>query len=115
MARANPGLGHRLIRGELARLGYPIAHSTVWESLNRAGIDPAPRHSGPAWGQVLSALAHRIACCDLLHVDMVLLNRLYALIFVEHATRKLHVAAVTANPTGSWAGQQTRKTGDGPR
>ena len=30
------------------------------------------------------------------------------LIFVEHATRKLHVAGVTANPDGGWAAQQAR-------
>ncbi|GAA2456286.1 hypothetical protein GCM10010191_89590 [Actinomadura vinacea] len=36
------GLGHRRIRGGLARLGYVIAASTVWEILNTAGgkLDP---------------------------------------------------------------------------
>lgn len=31
MAAENPTWGHRRIQGELATLGYPIAHSTVWE------------------------------------------------------------------------------------
>ena len=108
MARANPGWGHRRIQGELARLGHTIAHLTVWEILKMAGIDPAPRRSGPIWSEFLSAQAHRIISCDFLHVDTVLLNRLYVLIFVEHATRKLHVAGVTANPTGCWVAQQAR-------
>jgi hypothetical protein len=30
------------------------------------------------------------------------------LIFIEHGTRRLHVAGVTANPTGSWVAQQAR-------
>jgi transposase len=108
MARQNPGWGHRRIQGELARLGHKIAYSTVWEILKRAGIDPAPQRSGPTWGEFLSAQAHRIIACDFLHVDTVLLRRLYVLIFIEHGTRRLHIAGVTANPTGPWVTQQAR-------
>jgi putative transposase len=38
----------------------------------------------------------------------VLLQRLYVLVFIEHGTRRLHLAAVTAHPTGAWAVQQAR-------
>ena len=96
MARQNPGWGHRRIQGELARLGYKIAYSTVWEILKKAGIGPVPKRSGPAWGEFLSAQAHRIIACDFMHVDTVLLRRLYVLIFIEHGTRRLHIADVTA-------------------
>jgi len=41
MARENPRWGHRRIQGELQKLGFQIAHSTVWEVLNNAGIDPS--------------------------------------------------------------------------
>jgi hypothetical protein len=75
---------------------------------DRRGIDPAPTRSGPTWGEFLSAQAHRIIACDFLHVDAVLLRRLYVLIFIEHGTRRLHVAGVTANPTGSWVAQRAR-------
>jgi putative transposase len=108
MARENPSWGHRRIQGELARLGHVIAASTVWEILHAAGIDPAPRRSGPTWRQFLTAQAHAIIACDFLVVETVLLKRLYVLVFIEHGTRRLHLGGVTAHPTGAWAVQQAR-------
>ncbi|WP_306750722.1 hypothetical protein [Saccharothrix yanglingensis] len=43
LAGENPRWGHQRIQGELARLGHHIAHSTVWQILHDAGIDPVPR------------------------------------------------------------------------
>jgi transposase InsO family protein len=108
MARDNPSWGHRRIQGELARLGHKIAPSTVWEILPAAGIDPAPRRSGPSWRQFLSAQAHGIIACDFFTVDTVTLKRLYVLVFIEHGTRRLHLAGITAHPTGIWVAQQAR-------
>jgi putative transposase len=108
MARKNPAWGHRRIQGERARLGYAIAASTVWEILHAAGVDPAPRRTGPTWRQFLTTQAHAIIACDFLVVETVLLRRLYVLVFIEHCTRRLHVAGVTPRPTGAWAVQQAR-------
>jgi putative transposase len=84
------------------------AASTVWEILHSAGIGPAPRRAGPTWRQFLTAQAHAIIACDFLVVETVLLKRVYVLVFIEHGTRRPHLAGVTAHPTGAWAIQQAR-------
>jgi putative transposase len=108
LARENPLWGHRRIHGELTKLGVKIAPSTVWEILRAAGIDPAPRRSGPTWRQFLAAQAAGILAVDFLHVDTVLLKRMYVLVFIEHGTRRMHLGGVTTNPTGDWTVQQAR-------
>jgi len=108
MARDNSGWGHRRIQGELARLGHQVAASMVWEILNVAGIDPAPRRAGPTWRQFLAAQANAVIACDFFTVDTVLLKRVYVLVLLEHGNRLLHVAGATTNPTGAWVGQQAR-------
>ena len=101
-------LGHRRIHGELAKLGVMVAPSTVWEILRAAGIDPAPRRAGPTGRQFLQAQAAGILVVDFLHVDTVLLKRLYVLVFIKHGNRRMHLGGVTANPTGEWTMQQAR-------
>jgi putative transposase len=108
MANENPLWGYRRIHGELAKLGLKIAPSTVYEILRAAGIDPAPRRTGPTWRQFLQVQAAGIVAVDFLHVDTVLLRRLYVLVFIEHGTRRMHLGGVTANPTGEWTVQQAR-------
>ena len=99
MAQENPG--------ELARLGTRSPRPRCGRSCTLRASTQHP--GGPTrLGEFLAAQAHAIIACDFLVVETVLLKRLYLLVFIEHGTRRLHVAGVTAHPTGAWAVQQVR-------
>ncbi len=98
MAAENPRWANRGIHGELTHLGYKIVASTVWNILNQAGIDPASRCSGLTRKQFLTAQTEHIVALDFLHADTVNLKRLYALIMLEHGSRRAHLLGVGATP-----------------
>jgi transposase InsO family protein len=76
--------------------------------LRRHRLGPAPRRAGPTWRQFLREQAAGILACDFLTVETVGLTRLYVLFFVEMDRRRVHLAGVTAHPTGQWVTQQVR-------
>ena len=108
LAKENPLWGYRRIHGELTKLGLAVAPSTVWKILRAAGIDPALCRSGPGLAAVPGTPRPPGFAVGFLHVDTVLLRRLYALIFTEHGTRRMYLGGVTSHPTGEWTVQQAR-------
>jgi putative transposase len=93
---------------ELVGLGYLVAPATVWNVLHRAGLDPAPRRSGPSWWEFCRAQAATMLACDFFTADTVLLQRIYVFVVLEIGTRRVHVLGVTRHPTGEWVTQQAR-------
>ncbi|MFG2000612.1 hypothetical protein ACGFNU_15860 [Spirillospora sp. NPDC048911] len=71
-------------------------------------MDSAALRAGPSWRRFLAAQAHSIIAVDFFQVETVVLRRLYVLLFIEHGTRRVHLAGVTAYPSGEWAAQQAR-------
>ena len=71
-------------------------------------IGPTPRRTGPTWKQFLTGQARGVLAAGFVHVDTVLLRRIYALIVIERGTRRVDLAGSTANPHGTWTAQPAR-------
>jgi hypothetical protein len=108
LARENPEWGYRRIHGELAGLGVKVAASTAWEILKKAGIDPAPRRTGPTWSQFLRSQAETILACDFFTAGLLDGTQAYVLAVIEHAIRRVRILGVTLHPSGEWTAQQAR-------
>ena len=109
LARENPRWGYQRIVGELHGLGITVSATTVRKILRQAGLGPAGERAGLSWPVFLRAQAKSMLAVDFFTVETVSLQRVYVLFFVELASRRVHLAGCTANPTGVWVTQQARQ------
>jgi putative transposase len=108
LAKENPSWGYRRIHGELLVLGVKVAASTVWQVLTDTGIDPVPERASSTWAQFLRSQAEVLLACDFFETVTLTGARMYVLVVIEHAQRRIRILGATPHPTAAWVTQTAR-------
>ncbi len=108
MAKENPTWGYFRIRGELLKVGHTVAATTIRSVLVTAGIPPSGRRAELSWKRFLAAHAETLVVADFFSVDTIFFKRLYVLIYMHLATRRVLLASCTTEPNEVWVTQQSR-------
>ena len=101
MSMENPLWGAPRIHGELLKLGYEVAQSTVAKYMVKRRRPPSQ-----GWRTFLRNHAPDIAAMDLFVVPTIGFDLLYAFVIVRLGRRELVWINVTANPTAEWIARQ---------
>src|SRR6201982_1336644 len=101
MSIENPLLGAPRIHGELLKLGFEVAQSSVAKYIVKRRGPPSQ-----GWLTFLRNHAPDIAAMDLFVVPTIGFDLLYALIIVRLDRRDLAWINVTTNPTAEWVARQ---------
>jgi transposase InsO family protein len=102
MSLENTLWGAPHIHGELLKLGFTVAQSTVARYMAK----PGDGRSGQSWSTFLRNHLPDIAAIDLFVVPTIGFRLLYALVIVRLARRELVWINVTAHPSADWIAQQ---------
>ena len=101
MSIENPLWGAPRIHGELLKLGFEVAQSSVAKYIVKRRVPPSQ-----GWRTFLRSHAPDIAAMDLFVVPTVGFDLLYALVIVRLDRRDLVWINVTTNPTAEWVARQ---------
>jgi transposase InsO family protein len=114
MAEENPSWGYARIQGALRHVNHRVSRSTIAKVLKEHGIKPSPDRP-QSWATFVRAHAHLIAAADFFTTEVWTVRGLvrhFTLFFVDIATRRIHIAGTTANPTFAWMEQMARNVTD---
>src|ERR1700738_5131341 len=101
MSIGNPLGGAPRIHGELLKLGFDVAQSSVAKYMVKRRRPPSQ-----AWRVFLRNHAQDIAAMDLFVVPTIGFDLLYALVIVRLDRRELVWISVTTHPTAEWVARQ---------
>jgi transposase InsO family protein len=115
LAKENILWGTERIRGELLKLGLPVARSTLQKYLK------GRRAAGPGsqtWTTFIHNHASAIWACDFLQAHDFRFRAVFVFVFIELSSRRVVRVGVTHHPGEAWVTQQLREVtafGEGPR
>ena len=101
MSMENPLWGAPRIHGELLKLGFEVAQSSVAKYMVKRRGPPSQ-----GWRTFLRNHAQDIAAMDLFVVPTIGFDLLYALVIVRLDRRELVWISVTTHPTAEWVARQ---------
>jgi transposase InsO family protein len=101
MCKENPLWGAPRIHGELLKLGFNVAQSTVSKYMIRRRGPPSQ-----GWKTFLRNHADGIAAVDFLVVPTINFERLFAFVILGLGRRRILWIGVTTNPTAEWLANQ---------
>ncbi len=115
MATQNRLWGAERIRGELLKLGFAVAKSTIQRYISRIRSTPP---DGQRWSTFLRNQAAGIWSCDLFEVRDLWFRCHFVFVVTHLASRRMLLAATTVAPRAEWLAQQLRQLtpfGQGPK
>jgi transposase InsO family protein len=119
LAIENPTVGYESLVGKLKILGFETNNETIQNVLKRNGILPSPgRQDNLTWPQFLELHKDYLVATDFFTWEVLTEHGLityYALFFIRHKTREVHIAGITQHPNEAWMCQVARNLTDPER
>jgi transposase InsO family protein len=116
MARENRAWGYTRIQGALRNLGHEVGRGTIAQILRTAGLEPAPeRRNRTTWKEFLRTHWEVLAATDFFTVEVWSafgLVRYHVWFVIRLASRRVRIAGIVPEPTGSWMTQTARHLTD---
>ena len=116
MAKENPSWGYTRLRRALYNLSHEVARNTVKNILIAHGLEPAPeRGRRTNWHTFIKSHLGAIAGADFFTVEVLRgfgLIRYYVFFVIDIATRRVHIAGITSQPSEAWMKQIGRNLTD---
>ena len=106
------GWGYTRVLGQLRRLGImDISRQTVVNILQQAGHDPGPKRGPGTWDELIKMHAETLWQCDFFSkrvFSRLGMPQLFAMVFLNVATRRVWISPATRHPTEVWVEEQAR-------
>jgi putative transposase len=106
------GWGYTRILGELRKLGVKdISRQTIVNILKEAGQNPYSSKGPGSWDELIKRHADTLWQCDFFSkrvLSRLGFPQLFAMVFLNVATRRVWVSPATGNPTEAWVVEQAK-------